>query len=131
MSTTAGAIEKAIEELIAQRSRIDVAIVSLEEVKKDLSAAGEQPQKKTSRRRQPTESKKVSKVRYTASQTDIAAVLEHADEPMTTFKIVEALAAEANVKVTEPALLKVLKLGERNEKFHQPEDGKWTLAQDE
>ena len=134
MSTTLEAIKLAHKELSIQRARLDMEIDSLEDVMKDLSAGPATPTSKavanTPRRRKPTASKKIDKVRYTASYKDITAVLEHADKPMTTFSIVEKL-AEANVKVTEPALRKVLDVGERNKRFHQPEDGKWTLAQDE
>ena len=123
-------VDNIIKQLAEPRSRIDAAIASLEDFKKNLGGGSEQPQKKIQRRRKSPGLKKAGKVKYMAGQIDITAVLEGADEPMTTFKIVEAL-AEANVKVTAPALLKILELGERNKKFYQPKDGKWTLAQDE
>jgi hypothetical protein len=124
-------VDNVIEQLRTPMLQLESVIESLQAVKKDLNVADASPQgpkphrkmggcKKTPAVKQPT------KVSYNASQRDITAILEAAGEPMSTFKIVKAL-AEFNVRVTEPTLRKILDVGERNEKFHQPEDGKWTL----
>ncbi len=74
--------------------------------------------------------KRPEDVRRFVTQADIVTVLEHADEPLTEFKIREQLDELLNVNVSEAILKKVLgvKLWKKGAKrYRKNEGGAWEL----
>lgn len=139
MSVTLDSINELITDLTVKRDHLISVITSMENAKRILFANKDsaQPTEKPPKCRQTTTPKdkavsteKAGKKRYNVSQKDIVEVLGKAEFPLSAFSIVVEL-AKVNIQVLEPALLKILKLGESGKKFHLTSAGKWSLAQDD
>ena len=65
---------------------------------------------------------------YFVSQKHVLAILEDAGEPLTTFKIKQALEAKLNITPSDNALDALLRMAKTHGKICCPQQGEWAIS---
>lgn len=140
MQISSAAIDIAVKAIRDEINRLQAGVTELLQLKAKPTYGGltaaqivaDVPSDRRKKKTAPAKPlpKRPAAVRRFATQVDIVRVLEHADGPLTEFKIKEALDELLNVKPSDPTLEKVLnatKWHEGAKRYRKNDNGEYEL----